>query len=77
MSRTAYLILEEAKKRGKWVHVGRVNTPPRIHYFYGVADSIDGSELAKYDHMLDDALDTIHRLEKGIQLKLDRWLNEG
>ena len=74
MSRIAYLILKEAKRRGKWVHVGRVNTPPRIHYFYEVADSIDGSGIAKFDHMLDEALDTIEHLRGGKQLTLEDWI---
>jgi hypothetical protein len=71
LSRQAWVILEEAKMRGKWVHVGRVNTPPRIYYFHTLADSIDGSGLAKYDHMLDAALDTIQRLKNGTQLSLE------
>jgi len=71
MSREAWVILEEAKKRGKWVHVGRVNTPPRIAYFHGLADSIDGSGMAKYDHMLDEAMDTIERLQGTTQTRLD------
>lgn len=70
LSRLAWIILEEAKKRGKWVHVGRVNTPPRINYFHGIADSIDGSGIAMYDHMLDDAIDIIEQLNKGTQLRL-------
>ena len=37
---------------GKWVHVGRVNTPGRLEYFEQLgADSIDGSGLARYTHM--------------------------
>lgn len=52
LSSEAYEILKEAKAKGKWVHVGRVNTEGRISYFYGIADSIDGSGIAKYDHML-------------------------
>lgn len=71
MSRLAWVILEEARRRKKWVHVGRVNTPPRIAYFHGLADSIDGSGLAKYDHMLDEAIDTIERLHGTTQLRLE------
>ena len=74
LSRKAYVILEEAKKRGKWVHVGRVNTPPRLTYFHDIADSVDGSGMAKYDHMLDDALDTLARLKGTKQLKLEDWI---
>ena len=53
-------ILEKAKSLGKWVHIGRVNTKGRIVYFYDIADSIDGSGLAKYSKMLEDALDFIN-----------------
>lgn len=43
---------------GKWVHVGRVNTPGRFEYFEKLgADSIDGSGLARYTHMRE----AIHR----------------
>lgn len=45
-------IVRAAKIIGKWVHVGRVNTPNRLDYFTDLgADSIDGSGLAKYTHM--------------------------
>jgi hypothetical protein len=48
-----------AKMLGKWVHVGRVNTPPRTEFFSGLADSIDGSGISRYDHMLEAVLSTI------------------
>jgi hypothetical protein len=48
-----------AKLLGKWVHVGRVNTPPRAQFFLGLADSIDGSGISRYDHMLEGVLATI------------------
>lgn len=34
----------EAKRRGKWVHVGRVNSAKRMHQFW-IADSCDGTSL--------------------------------
>lgn len=37
-------IIQEAKKRNKWVHVGRVNSPSRILKFWQ-ADSWDGTHL--------------------------------
>jgi len=44
--------IKAAVALGKWVHVGRVNTPGRLEYFEGLgADSIDGSGLARYTHM--------------------------
>ena len=45
-----------AKMLGKWVHVGRVNTPSRVANWLGLADSIDGSGISRYDHMLRDVL---------------------
>lgn len=45
-----------AKMLGKWVHVGRVNTAKRVSNWVGVADSIDGSGISRYDHMLEDVL---------------------
>lgn len=41
-----------AQALGKWVHVGRVNTPERFDYFAGLGvDSIDGTGLSRYTHM--------------------------
>jgi hypothetical protein len=45
-----------AKMLGKWVHVGRVNTASRMANWIGLADSIDGSGMSRYDHMLEDVL---------------------
>lgn len=44
--------VKAAKALGKWVHIGRVNTPERFEYFQQLgADSIDGSGIARYSHM--------------------------
>lgn len=52
MSNAAASCIKAAKAIGKWVHVGRVNTPGRFEYFQKLgADSIDGSGLARYSHM--------------------------
>lgn len=48
-----------AKMLGKWVHVGRVNTASRMGDWIGLADSIDGSGISRYDHMLEDVLSMI------------------
>ena len=48
-----------AKILGKWVHVGRVNTANRVEKWIGIADSIDGSGISKYDHMLESVLSII------------------
>jgi len=48
----AVQIIKAAKILGKWVHVGRVNTPGRFNYFRALgADSIDGTGLAQYTWM--------------------------
>lgn len=62
-SALAWRILEKAKKLNKWVHIGRVNTKGRLVYFHDIADSVDGSGLAKYTNMLDDAIDVIRELK--------------
>lgn len=36
--------ITEAQRRGKWVHVGRINSVKRIEYFWMV-DSVDGTEF--------------------------------
>jgi len=45
-----------ARMLGKWVHVGRVNTAERAMQWKDLADSIDGSGISKYDHMLASVL---------------------
>lgn len=43
----ARAIIAEAKRRGLWVHVGRVNTQRRIRYLKTLGvDSVDGTTLA-------------------------------
>jgi hypothetical protein len=42
-------IVTEAKRRGKWVHMGRVNTPKRIVYAREIGcDSIDGTGFSMF-----------------------------
>ncbi len=57
-----------AKMMGKWVHVGRVNTASRIKNYVGIADSIDGSGISRFDHMLENVLSAIRDDEKQICL---------
>lgn len=41
--------LREAKARGKWTHIGRVNTPRRVAYARMLgADSVDGTQWARW-----------------------------
>jgi len=51
----------EAKRRGKWLHVGRVNTAPRIRYCISIgADSIDGTNWSRFSRVqIPIGLDTI------------------
>jgi hypothetical protein len=45
----AAALVREAKQRGKWVHVGRVNTLQRIRWCMALGvDSIDGSGFARF-----------------------------
>lgn len=55
-SQEAFAAAKTAKMMSKWVHVGRVNTAARVRNWLGLADSIDGSGISRYDHMLLDVL---------------------
>jgi hypothetical protein len=56
VSNEAFNACKAAKMLGKWVHVGRVNTAQRVSNWMGLADSIDGSGISKYDYMLEAVL---------------------
>ena len=58
-SQEAQAACRAAKVLGKWVHVGRVNTAERTRFWLGKADSLDGSGISRYDHMLEAVLETI------------------
>lgn len=52
MSQSAVDVIRAGKILGKWVHVGRVNTPGRFEHFEALgADSIDGTGLSRYTWM--------------------------
>lgn len=55
----AFAAAQAARMAGKWVHVGRVNEPNRVHAWLGKADSIDGSGISRYDHMLESVVHAI------------------
>lgn len=55
-SPVAIRVAKTAKILKRWVHVGRVNTASRVRNWIGLADSIDGSGISRYDHMLEDVL---------------------
>jgi hypothetical protein len=46
MSDEAFAVATEARERGKWVHVGRVNSWSRFEAWAPYADSCDGTFLA-------------------------------
>lgn len=47
MSESAGHLVREAKDRGKWVHMGRVNSHRRLRYAKALGcDSIDGTQLS-------------------------------
>ena len=57
-----------AKMLGKWVHVGRVNTASRVRDWLGLADSIDGSGISRFDHALEEVLVMINGQHPQAQL---------
>lgn len=56
----------EARNRGKWIHIGRVNTLRRIRHAVEIeADSIDGTTFSRYSETyIPRALNRIKNLEK-------------
>lgn len=49
LSDTAGLLMQEARRRGKWVHVGRVNSRRRIRAICHLgAQSLDGTGCSRY-----------------------------
>jgi len=69
----AYQLALEAKRRNKWVHVGRVNGISRMVMWFQVADSIDGSGISRYTHMRDRIVREIKCLHQYMQSSLDDW----
>lgn len=46
LSKAARELAQEAKQRGLWVHMGRVNSLARIHYAESIGcDSVDGTHI--------------------------------
>jgi hypothetical protein len=58
-SREAWNACRAAQMLGKWIHVGRVNTIERVRHWLPLADSIDGSGISRFDHMLEAVLHAI------------------
>ena len=52
IGRHAEAVVKAAKALGKWVHVGRVNTPERLDRVIAMgADSIDGTGISRFSWM--------------------------
>ncbi len=57
LSHAAESLAREAKQRGKWLHIGRVNSSKRIRHAIDLkADSIDGSGFSKWPKLIPDGL---------------------
>lgn len=56
MSRTADTLLAYAAARGKWRHVGRVNSRRRLRHFLHRCDSVDGSGFSRWPKRIGLAL---------------------
>ena len=70
-------IVGEARARGKWVHMGRVNSEKRLRYAHAIGcDSVDGTKYVRWrDHYLDEALGLLEQIDAetvtyGRQLRL-------
>lgn len=66
--REAMNAAKTAKLLKRWVHVGRVNTASRVRNWRGLADSIDGSGISRFDHMLEEVLLEISEQHPQLQL---------
>jgi hypothetical protein len=66
LSHAAADLAREAKRRGKWLHMGRVNSKRRVEYAHGLGcDSIDGSKFSWYpDTYLPDFIKLLRRLDE-------------
>jgi len=61
LSPHAIACIKAALAMGKWVHVGRINTPGRYESFRELGcDSCDGTGLARYDHMREKLANAFH-----------------
>jgi len=70
MGEPARELVDEATRRGLWVHMGRVNGHRRLRYAKAIGcDSVDGTSLSWFrDHYLGAFLE--HAVSKDVQLLL-------
>lgn len=71
-SNEAIAAAKTAKILGKWVHVGRVNTASRVRNWLGLADSCDGSGVARFDHMLEDVIRATATPHPSLQFEIEK-----
>jgi len=69
LSKEAANIVHVAKEKGKWVHMGRVNSFKRVRYAYTIGcDSFDGTQFSMFpDTYIPQALDWLENEQMGIQ----------
>lgn len=72
-SRRCWELCEMGKAQGKVIHVGRVNTPRRIVYWHPLADSFDGSGIARFSEQLESCIATMKELKGTEQMNLGAW----
>ena len=66
LGRAAAGLAHEARRRGKWLHMGRVNTVRRMRYAHALGcDSVDGSQFSRFpDTCLPRFLRLLHSLQQ-------------
>ena len=66
LSKAAADLASEAKHRGKWLHMGRVNSDRRLRYAYDLGcDSVDGTGYSQFSKLhLKKALHFMHGLHQ-------------
>lgn len=73
LSAAAQDLLREAKRRGKWLHIGRVNSQKRLRYAFDLGvDSVDGTGYSRYSKKhLKPALDFLDGLHNQLLISYD------
>jgi hypothetical protein len=70
----AKAVIRAAQAIGKYVHVGRVNTPGRFEYFESLGvDSIDGTGLSRYSHMREKIWKAYHQPSLLVEPSIWKW----
>ena len=68
MGNSAAWAVREAKERGKWVHMGRVNSLRRIEYAQSLGvDSIDGTKWTMYTNAWQHQLAALSHRQEALQ----------